>query len=112
MSHRTWSRRQFITTLGGTALLASRAARAADAAAPVRPARRSVSRPADLPRRDGRPIESHPGLVTEAGTLVTKDGTRLRTVLTRPADARGRLPAILFVQWLSCDTIELAAEAN
>jgi pimeloyl-ACP methyl ester carboxylesterase len=44
--------------------------------------------------------------------LVAKDGTRLRTITTRPSGARGRLPAVLFVQWLSCDSIELPASAD
>jgi dienelactone hydrolase len=57
----------------------------------------------------GRATESHPGLVTEYGTLVTRDRTRLRTILTRPERSMGKLPAIQFVQWLSCDTIELPA---
>lgn len=63
----------------------------------------------DLPRRDGRRLESIPGLDSHYGELETRDGTRLRTILTRPSDATGRLPAILFVQWLSCDSIELPA---
>jgi dienelactone hydrolase len=60
----------------------------------------------DLPRKDGRPLESLPGLDTEYGVL-EGNGARLRTLVTRPHDAAGRLPAGLFVQWLSCDTIEL-----
>jgi dienelactone hydrolase len=71
-----------------------------------------VNAAASLPRRAARPFESHPGIVTEPGTLTTRDGTRLRTIVTRPAGARGRLPAILFVQWLSDDSIELPAEAS
>jgi pimeloyl-ACP methyl ester carboxylesterase len=63
----------------------------------------------DLPRRDGAPLEDIPGLDSHYGVLRTGDGAALRTILTRPAGSRGRLPAILFVQWLSCDTIELPA---
>lgn len=65
-----------------------------------------------LPRKAATPFESHPGVETEPGVLVTRDGTRLRTLVTRPAEARGRLPAILFVQWLSDDSIELRTEAS
>jgi dienelactone hydrolase len=61
----------------------------------------------DLPRRDGRPPEKIAGLESRYGTLRTRDGLRLRTIVTRPEGAAGRLPGILFVQWLSCDTIEL-----
>ena len=64
----------------------------------------------DLPRRDDKPLEEIPGLDSRYGVLETSDGTRLRTILTRPTGTRGRLPAILFVQWLSCDSIELPAK--
>lgn len=64
----------------------------------------------DLPRRDGKPLEEIPGLDSRYGVLEAPDGRRLRTILTRPAGSSGRLPAILFVQWLSCDSIELPAK--
>lgn len=35
-------------------------------------------------------------------------GERLRTFITRPNSARGKVPAIFFVGWLSCDTMEYA----
>lgn len=65
-----------------------------------------------LARRGGQPFETHPGLESVPGVLTTRDGTRLRTYTTRPAGSRGRLPAVLFVQWLSCDSIELREKAN
>jgi dienelactone hydrolase len=63
----------------------------------------------DLPRVGDAPLEVIDGLDSHYGVLETRDGARLRTILTRPAGSRGRLPAILFVQWLSCDSIELPA---
>lgn len=60
-----------------------------------------------LPRRNDLPLEVITGLDSHYGVLSTPDGARLRTILTRPAGTQGPLPAILFVQWLSCDTIEL-----
>ena len=72
----------------------------------------STTLAAPLPRRGEQPFETHPGLETVPGVLTTRDGTKLRTYMTRPAGARGRLPAILFVQWLSCDTIELPEKAE
>ena len=33
-------------------------------------------------------------------------GERLRTFITRPNIATGRVPAIFFVGWLSCDSME------
>ena len=56
--------------------------------------------------------ETHPGLDTEYGELLPGDGSRLRTIVTRPKNSTGRLPAVLFVQWLSCDSIELAPDAK
>ena len=56
--------------------------------------------------------ETHPGLDTEYGELLPGDGARLRTIVTRPKNSAGRLPAVLFVQWLSCDSIELAPGAK
>jgi len=63
----------------------------------------------DLPRAGGKPLEEIPGLDSIYDALNTRDGVRLRTILTKPAGKTGRFPAILFVQWLSCDTIELPA---
>jgi dienelactone hydrolase len=63
----------------------------------------------DLPRAGDAPLEVIDGLDSQYGVLETRDSTRLRTILTRPSGSRGRLPAILFVQWLSCDSIELPA---
>jgi dienelactone hydrolase len=63
----------------------------------------------DLPRQGHRSLETIAGLDSHYGVLATPGGARLRTILTRPAGTQGRLPAILFVQWLSCDSIELPA---
>jgi dienelactone hydrolase len=65
-----------------------------------------------LPRADDRPLENLPKVDTELGELRTADGARLRTIVTRPQGSTGRLPAVLFVQWLSCDTIEVGADAK
>jgi len=46
--------------------------------------------------------------VTERRELIeTPAGYRVQTILTRPLSATRPLPAILFVQWLSCDPITL-----
>jgi dienelactone hydrolase len=63
----------------------------------------------DLPRANDKPLETLAGIDTEYGELRTPDGARLRTIVTRPQGRAGRLPAIQFVQWLSCDTIEIPA---
>ena len=53
------------------------------------------------------PREIVEGVEVTYGSVVTERGHRLRTIITKPVGARGRLPAVLFVQWLSCDTIEV-----
>jgi glyoxylase-like metal-dependent hydrolase (beta-lactamase superfamily II)/dienelactone hydrolase len=65
-----------------------------------------------LPVPPAQAAETHPGLDTEYGELLPGDGARLRTIVTRPKNTTGRLPAVLFIQWLSCDSIELAPTAK
>lgn len=48
------------------------------------------------------------GLDTFYGVLDVPDGARLRTLVTRPAGTTGPLPAIFFVQWVSCDSVEFS----
>jgi pimeloyl-ACP methyl ester carboxylesterase len=52
--------------------------------------------------------EQHPGISTIYETLTLRDGVKLQTIVTKPANAAGRLPAILFVQWLSCDSVAIS----
>jgi len=52
--------------------------------------------------------ETHPNITTSYGTLTLRDGIKLQTIVTKPAHATGRLPAILFVQWLSCDSVAIS----
>jgi pimeloyl-ACP methyl ester carboxylesterase len=47
------------------------------------------------------------GLETVHGHVANGRGSRMQTILTRPAGTQGRLPAVMLVQWLSCDGIEL-----
>lgn len=64
----------------------------------------------DLPRRESRPLQSIPGLETEYGVVRTGEGTRLRTILTRPTGTTGRLPAIFFTQAVSCGSLDFGAQ--
>ena len=64
----------------------------------------------DLPRKDGKPLIGLPGLETEYGSVKTSEGVRLRTILTRPAGARDRLPAIMLAQWVSCGSLDFGAD--
>ncbi len=40
------------------------------------------------------------------GVVTTAAGDRLRTIVTRPEKATGKLPVVFFVGWLSCDSME------
>ena len=64
----------------------------------------------DLPRKAGKPLVDLPGLETEYGVVRTSEGTRLRTIVTRPASATGRLPAIMLTQWVSCGSLDFGAD--
>ena len=63
----------------------------------------------DLPHRG--PLQNIDGLETEYGQVKTSEGTRLRTILTRPAGTTGKLPAIFLTQWVSCDSIDFGANS-
>ena len=66
----------------------------------------------DLPRKANRALVDLPGLHTEYGMVRTSEGTRLRTILTRPAGTTGRLPAIMLAQWVSCGSLDFAADRH
>ena len=64
----------------------------------------------DLPRKEARPLTSLAGLETEYGQVRTSEGHRLRTILTRPTGTRGRLPAIMLAQWVSCGSLDFGPD--
>jgi len=64
----------------------------------------------DLPRKEGKALVDLPGLETEYGQVRTSEGTRLRTILTRPVEATGRLAAIMLTQWVSCGSLDFGAD--
>ena len=55
---------------------------------------------------EARPLEEIEGLDSYYSVIDAPDGSRLRSIITRPAGTRGRLPAIFVVQWVSCDSVE------
>jgi pimeloyl-ACP methyl ester carboxylesterase len=63
-----------------------------------------------LPRKDGKPLVTLPGIESEYGVVRTSEGVRLRTILTRPSGSATRLPAIFVTQWVSCGSIEFPAD--
>jgi len=60
-----------------------------------------------LVKLPGLPMESWPGIRTVYGSALSPRGYRVRTIITRPADAGGRLPGIFLAPWLSCDSVEM-----
>ena len=52
------------------------------------------------------PREVIPGVQAIYSFVTSSRGQRLRTILTRPQNARGPLPAVLLGAWLSCDSVE------
>jgi len=65
----------------------------------------------ELPRAGGRPLTDLPGVETEYGEIPGPAGARLRSIVTTPAGAGGRRPAIAFAHWLSCDSVDFGADA-
>lgn len=51
--------------------------------------------------------ESLPDVITEYSSVVSSYGYRVRTIITRPKNVTGKLPAILFVRWIDCDACEM-----
>jgi pimeloyl-ACP methyl ester carboxylesterase len=64
----------------------------------------------DLPRKGGKSLVELRGVETEYGTVRTSEGTRLRTILTRPSGAKRPLPAIMLTQWVSCGSLDVTAD--
>jgi pimeloyl-ACP methyl ester carboxylesterase len=59
-----------------------------------------------------RPTEEGDGIEVRYESIVSDSGDRVRTIVTRPAGAGGRLPAILLVGWLSCSSVEVPEAAG
>lgn len=64
----------------------------------------------DLPRKEARPLQALAGVETEYGAIRTSEGYRLRTILTRPTGSARRLPALFLAQWVSCGSLDAAAD--
>ncbi len=52
------------------------------------------------------PKEVFKGVDVIHDSVVTEHGHRVRTIITRPENAQGRLPAMMLVPWLSCNSVE------
>lgn len=58
-----------------------------------------------------RPLEDMPGMDSFYDAVDVGGGARLRTITAMPAGSRGRLPVLLFTQWVSCGSIEHNAQS-
>lgn len=63
----------------------------------------------ELPRKARTPRESYPNVDVIYDSVSTPGGERLRTIITKPREAKGKLPVIFVAGWLSCDTVEAPA---
>ncbi len=52
------------------------------------------------------PLESAAGCDVSYGAVTVPAGYRVRTIVTRPSGARGALPTLVFIPWLSPDAVE------
>ena len=61
--------------------------------------------------QDNHPREKFQNATVSYGWVTNRSGQKLRTFITRPNNATGKVPVIFFVGWLSCDSMEYA-DAN
>ncbi|PYL19494.1 MAG: hypothetical protein DME30_00565, partial [Verrucomicrobia bacterium] len=64
----------------------------------------------ELPRKTKSPRESYPNVDVIYDSVTTPHGERLRTIITKPRNAKGKLPVIFVAGWLSCDSVEAPAD--
>jgi pimeloyl-ACP methyl ester carboxylesterase len=63
----------------------------------------------DLPRKSKAPRENYPDVDVIYDSVTAPDGNRLRTIITKPRNIKGKLPVIFVAGWLSCDSVEAPA---
>jgi pimeloyl-ACP methyl ester carboxylesterase len=63
----------------------------------------------ELPRKTKNARESYPNTDVIYDSVTAPDGKRLRTIITKPRNAKGKLPVIFVAGWLSCDSVEAPA---
>ena len=52
------------------------------------------------------PREQFKNAIAQYDWVTNPKGQRIRTIVTRPKNITGKVPAIFFVGWLSCDSVE------
>lgn len=63
----------------------------------------------ELPRKTTTPRESYENADVIYNYVTGPRGERLRTIVTKPRGATGKLPVIFVTGWLSCDSVEAPA---
>ena len=66
----------------------------------------------ELPRKTKAPRESYPNVDVIYDSITVSHGERLRTIITKPHDVKGKLPVIFVAGWLSCDSVEAPADTK
>src|SRR5437762_12382290 len=66
----------------------------------------------ELPRKTKTPRESYPNVDVIYDSVTTPHGERLRTIITKPRNAKAKLPVIFVAGWLSCDSVEAPADTK
>ena len=66
----------------------------------------------ELPRKTKTPRESYSNVDVIYDFVTAPRGDRLRTIITKPHDAKGKLPVIFVAGWLSCDSVEAPADTK
>jgi len=61
---------------------------------------------AQAPNAATPPREQFRNAIAQYDWVTNPKGQRIRTIVTRPKNADSKVPAIFFVGWLSCDSIE------
>src|SRR5438105_15748196 len=60
----------------------------------------------DLPRKIQTPRETYPNVDVIYDSVTTPHGERLRTIITKPRELKGKAPVVFVAGWLSCDSVE------
>ncbi|PYJ27871.1 MAG: hypothetical protein DME90_09205 [Verrucomicrobia bacterium] len=60
----------------------------------------------ELPRKVKTARESYPNVDVIYDSVTAPDGKQLRTIITKPRNAKVKLPVIFVAGWLSCDSVE------
>src|SRR5213082_4214815 len=66
----------------------------------------------ELPHKAKTPRESYPNIDVIYDSVTAPDGKRLRTIITKPRNAKAKLPVIFVAGWLSCDSVEAPTDTK